>query len=285
MGELILCKKPIAATPYYMEEVSCNLYSLEELSYYICQNVYLLHSNFATNELCHWIGRELGYHSLEHQLLELITKGAPLHIFVGCILSASGYLTPQEMKEVLALIASFENKSEEECKKMRGDRLLEKQRVIDAIYEYEHLINEVGFTKINPSIQGDVWHNLGTAYARLFFFQQAKECFLKAYEKNGKQLSLWSAMYAMRCGKDEQGFEDVVFRYQVSKDVVDTIKHQVTELSQKQEIKDFKLKIDEIIESSESVAEKQEVKTIVEQWKQEYGFISSDKTLATANGS
>ena len=42
MGELILCRQSIAANPYFIEDGALNVYSLEELSYYIARNVYLL---------------------------------------------------------------------------------------------------------------------------------------------------------------------------------------------------------------------------------------------------
>ena len=35
MGELILCSQQLAAMPYYIENVSLNVYSLDELCYYI----------------------------------------------------------------------------------------------------------------------------------------------------------------------------------------------------------------------------------------------------------
>ena len=44
MSTLIYCANSIAATPYYIEEISLNVYSLEELSYYMLNNVYLLSS-------------------------------------------------------------------------------------------------------------------------------------------------------------------------------------------------------------------------------------------------
>ena len=51
MGELILCSEPIAAMPYYLEGVSLNIYSLEELSYYIMHNTYLIERDFMNEEL------------------------------------------------------------------------------------------------------------------------------------------------------------------------------------------------------------------------------------------
>ena len=37
MGELILCRQSIAANHYFIEDGALNVYSLEELSYYITQ--------------------------------------------------------------------------------------------------------------------------------------------------------------------------------------------------------------------------------------------------------
>ena len=51
MGELILCKQSIAATPFFLEDAALNVYSLEELSYYISKNTYLLNANFISTEL------------------------------------------------------------------------------------------------------------------------------------------------------------------------------------------------------------------------------------------
>lgn len=59
MGELIYCRKPIAANPYYIEEVGLNIYSLEEFSYFIFHNPYLLGKSFASEELILWIEKEL----------------------------------------------------------------------------------------------------------------------------------------------------------------------------------------------------------------------------------
>ena len=58
MGKLILCEKPLAALPYYIENLSLNIYSAEELCYYIENNVYLLEQDFMDDELIEWIGKE-----------------------------------------------------------------------------------------------------------------------------------------------------------------------------------------------------------------------------------
>lgn len=160
MGELILCRQSIAANPYFIEDGALNVYSLEELSYYIAHNVYLLNAEFASKELCLWIGGELGARDLEKQLLDTLSNQAPLHIFIGQILNYSGYLTSVEIRDLLQAIASFENKSPTECQKMRADRLMEKDKIVDAIFEYEKMLDDPAVTHGPTAFEGDIWHNL-----------------------------------------------------------------------------------------------------------------------------
>ena len=59
MGELLLCHETIAALPYYIEETGINIYSMEELSYYISGNVYLLDHSFMCESLCTWVEKQM----------------------------------------------------------------------------------------------------------------------------------------------------------------------------------------------------------------------------------
>lgn len=270
MGELILCRQSIAAVPYYLEESSLNIYSLEELSYYIAHNIYLLKADFMNLDLCHWIGRELKQKELEEQLLALLTENTPLHIFVGHILSYCGYLTPQEIRDILEMIAGFENKSEMECCKMRADRLMDKGRLADAVREYEHIIDGNG-KKESQEFQGNVWHNLGTAYARLFFFEEAVMCFENAYLNNRRQQSLKSMLYAIRCSKDEKAYDRAIEKYQVTPEERDNIAGHVTTLSHNEEIVTFAEKLRQQKERCQNQQEYKDALTKqLMEWKQEY---------------
>lgn len=271
MGELIICKQPIAANPFYLEDSAINIYSLEELSYYIANNVYLLNADFISTELCNWIGRELGIRELEKQLLDCIKERNPLHVFVGYILTYCGYLTNQEIRQVLETISSFENKSKAECQKMRADRLMEHHKIVDAIYEYEHMIDDGLLKNATREFEGDVWHNLGAAYARLFFFEEAALCFEEAYMRNRKEASLRLLLACFRCNKNEEGFEKIVEKYYVSDQIVASVKEEVTALSRQDSIQEFDKKIDGMHFMADSREDyNEQIQEILEDWKKDY---------------
>ena len=84
-----------------------------------------------------------------------------------------GYYDKKEILEILQVIAEMEEKSDFECNKIRADRLLEKGKYYSSIYEYKRILDSLDLAGQNAGLEGNVWHNLGTAYARLFFFEAA----------------------------------------------------------------------------------------------------------------
>ncbi|MBR4707789.1 MAG: hypothetical protein IKP29_07020 [Pseudobutyrivibrio sp.] len=270
MSTLIYCANSIAATPYYIEEISLNVYSLEELSYYMLNNVYLLSSKLMNQELCNWIGRELKQPKLASELLSMIQNNSPLHLFVGHILSANGYASQKEIKDALSIIATFENKSESERKKIRADRLMASGKYVDAIYEYETLLSDAVAKTMPRTVEGDVYHNLGCAFAKLFFFEEASKCFDEGYKRNQKKQTLFCLLYAARCSKDKVSFEDYVAKYQVPRADVEEILQVVSRATIKEDIIGFDSAINSLLYNGGGDDAKATIDNVISNWKDEY---------------
>lgn len=270
MGELILCKKPIAAVPYYIEDASLNIYSIEELCYYVANNVYLIGTEFANPQLCNWIGREVGKDE-EKALLNIIENRQPLHVFINTLLSFSDYLPGGEIKNIVEIVTSFENKSPIECSKIRADRLLDKNKIVDAIYEYDNILDNPEKDEVSKEFLGDVWHNLAVCYSRLFFFREASVGFEYAYQLNRKKISLEAMLCAYRCMDDEEGFNMQVAKYFVPEDLADKIKKIVTDTSESKDVTDFGNRLDKMkAEFFEEKSYQKQLGLIIDRWKNEY---------------
>lgn len=152
MGELLLCNEAIAAMPYFIEDVSLNLYSLEELSYYIMNNVYLIDRDFMNEELCTWISSEVKLPKLAAKLREIMHGNGPVSDFCLEILKESGYCTMQEIQQIIFAIRQMEQKTDFECSKIRADKLMENQKFLGAIYEYKRLLESEDAKKENAEI-------------------------------------------------------------------------------------------------------------------------------------
>ena len=270
MSTLIYCANSMAATPYYIDEVSLNVYSLEELSYYMLNNVYLLSTKLMNAELCNWIGRELKMPKLSNELLSMVQNNSPLHLFVGHILSANGYASNKEIKDALSIIATFENKSEAERKKLRADRLMAKGKLVDAIYEYETLLSDEIAKTMPRSVEGDVYHNLGCAFAKLFFFEEACRCFDEGYKRNQKKQTLYQLLYSARCGKDKLSFEEYVSKYQVPRADVEEVLQIVSRATVKDDIVGFDGSINDLLYGQTSEESKETIYNVIDNWKKDY---------------
>jgi hypothetical protein len=270
MSTLIYCSNSIAATPYYIEEASLNVYSLEELSYFILNNIYLLSSKLMNAELCNWIGRELKMPNLSKELHGMVQNNSPLHIFVGHILSSNGYASQKEIKDALAIISTFENKSEAERRKLRADRLMAGGKLIDAIYEYETLLSEDIAKTMPRSVEGDVYHNLGCAFAKLFFFEEACRCFDEGYRRNQKKQTLYQLLYSARCGRDKNAFDEYVTKYQVSRSDVEEVLQIVSRATVKEDIVGFDSSINDMLYSGSSEEAMETIGNVIQNWKKEY---------------
>ena len=99
MGELLLCHETIAALPYYIEETGINIYSMEELSYYISGNVYLLDHSFMCESLCTWVEKQMHRVELAQKLRENIRTEGKLSDFVFAILQDTAYCTMKVITE------------------------------------------------------------------------------------------------------------------------------------------------------------------------------------------
>ena len=112
MGELLLCSEPIAAMPFYIENASLNVYSIEELCYYIKTNTYMLEQSFMNEELCTWIERQIKMPYLSKRLRQLMRDNCSLYEFVFEIIKSSGYFSIQEIQDIILTIRQFEEKSD-----------------------------------------------------------------------------------------------------------------------------------------------------------------------------
>ena len=277
MEELLLCNSPVTSVPYYVEGISLNLYSLEELSYYIANNVYLLDDGFMNYGLCTWIEEEIKAKELGQTLREILEKGGRLSSFAGEILMYCGYYDKKEILEILQVIAEMEEKSDFECNKIRADRLLEKGKYYSSIYEYKRILESQEIEGQNAVLEGNVWHNLGTAYARLFLFEAAADCYKKAYALNEDPTSLRSLLMCHCCLQDDKAFLQEAKDHHMDDMELQEIKEQLFMIEDSEKMKQFEAYLNELIgwkEQGKKADYQKALGELILKWKNDYRSIS-----------
>ena len=100
MSGYILCQTKKAKIPYYIENISTNVYSLEELCYYFYHNLYLVDETILNENLCRWLQEELELPKLAAKLRPLFERNYSIEEFLYPVFKEINYLTYEEMKSL-----------------------------------------------------------------------------------------------------------------------------------------------------------------------------------------
>ena len=74
MGSLILCHKKKAKHPYEISRIHMRIYTIEELCYYFCNNLYLVDYTIINRQLCDWLEEELELYDLADELRGILDQ-------------------------------------------------------------------------------------------------------------------------------------------------------------------------------------------------------------------
>lgn len=129
--------------------------------------------------------------------------------FCFCRIAGYGILYHERNAGDRFAVRQMEQKSDFERDKIRADQLMEKEKYLAAIYRYKHLLDEADMKETGEVLRGNLWHNLGTAYARLFLFEEAGHCFEKAYALNKQKESLRECLMCCHCRHDKEAFAEI----------------------------------------------------------------------------
>lgn len=189
MGKVILCEARQAVVPYTFVNTKVEVYSYEELCFYIYNNAVLLNPEQFQGRLVQWIKTELGMEGLAGKLMELLAGGSSFIEILVAILSAGSYYETAEIRQFIDKQELVTLLPAEEKTKLRADSFLMYKRVLKAISLYDGILRQEE-TIEDKKFLGDVYHNKGVALAKNMELAKARLCFLEAYERNKKKPSL-----------------------------------------------------------------------------------------------
>ncbi len=212
MSSYILCQVKRAALPYYIENISTNIYSMEELCFYLYHNIYLLDSTIINEELCFWIRDELGLKKLGQKLYGLLDENLKIGDFILPIFKEINYLSLEEFRQLNQQIQKLSQEPPVLRQKMKGDYLMEHRKYVNAIKVYQKALHEKIEKKeeqdvLGAQFIGEIYHNMGCAYARMFQMEEAVHCFSIAYNHLRTYTSIKSYLYGIYMEHGMDAFE------------------------------------------------------------------------------
>lgn len=143
MSGYILCQVKRAKLPYYIENISTNIYSIEELCFYFYHNIYLLDSTILNEELCFWIRDQLGLKKLADNLYKhLDDEDMKVGDFILPVFKEINYLSLEEFRKLNRQIQQLAKEPEVLRQKRKGDYLMEHGKYVNAIKVYQKALRQ-----------------------------------------------------------------------------------------------------------------------------------------------
>jgi tetratricopeptide (TPR) repeat protein len=181
---LWICREQTAKHPFRVEGFGLELYTIEELCYFLYENITALEDGVMGETLFTWLREELEMPRLAESLGEYYRKGSNPVWCAWFLLQETGMYRTSELEEIGRLAREMEHQDEFWCKKKVADQLVRIGKYGRGILEYEKLLRREDAREQKEQMLGSIWHNLGVAKAGLFLFQEAAEAFEKAYQLN-----------------------------------------------------------------------------------------------------
>ena len=201
MGKIILCRGQRTDKPYVTPQTDIKLYSAEELCYYIYNNIYLIGQDLIDDNLIEFL-QAVGEGELAARVKKLKGSGASLAQILVTILKSIDYYSVAEIEQLKEILNTLGKQSVCERLKARGDGYLNAKFYFAAISCYESIIKDYKGKDLLAADYAKVYHNLGTAYARMFMYEKAVEYYDEAYRlgqhEESKKCSIAASIMAKK---------------------------------------------------------------------------------------
>ncbi len=181
MSGIILCRTKEAKVPLHIDSMDVNIYSLEELSYFIYNNIYVIEADIIDDKLIKFIKEDVGEYALADRIEYLIQNGGGLSQIVVTILKYVDYYNDAEIDEIKDILETLNTQKVYERLKSRADSYLNNKFYYKAIGTYNKIIEGNVDTTLSGLFYANVYNNIGVAYARMLLFEQASYYFKEAY--------------------------------------------------------------------------------------------------------
>lgn len=206
MRESLICIGKIGKKGYYFEDTGIQIFSYEELCYYLRQHMVCYIHTLPDEDLLIYIRDELGLDKLYKQLIRLLDPEKDQMKYFSTLFREGHYFNEDEIRDILDEYRGLMNAPVYLQKKWMGDLFVISGRAARALESYQQALEQDG---IKEEELGRIYHNIGIAESKLFRFENAKIDFIKAYQYAGDENSLfyYYAVMALMEGIEAAGEE------------------------------------------------------------------------------
>lgn len=209
--QMYMCIGTLSTTPYFLSGLGVNIYSMDELCYYLCVNAYILDNDLIDVRLCDHMRDNFEMPELAAKLRKMIKAGKTLGEMVTTILTDTKYCNDEEIGKIKQILVDNASLSFAAKRKVRGDNLLCANKYPRAIEEYQYVLSVLSKEE-EPELYSSILHNVGCAYSMMFLLDKAAEYFRQAYETDNSRESLVMYLVCLRLTAKKEEYDRIVVK-------------------------------------------------------------------------
>lgn len=256
---IIYCGKA-NRTPYYIKEADINIYSIQQLAYFIYHYVMLISSNFINKNLIIYIDRMIEQKALANKLNEMYNKKSSLADMLLFILSNSNYYSDEEINEFRNVLIQIMEYPEDVYINKAGDILFKLKKYEKAIQQYNKIAKN----------NNEALFKLAKCYAKLQIYEIAINIYNECYQKTKSMEVLKEAYYCLKLNNTVDRiyeFEEHIDENLLAQWELDIVTEMV--LVSKGDV--MKAQEDIFLMGSNHI--RQNVESLIKIWKEKYRYI------------
>lgn len=159
--------------PYIIRDTQTGIYSVEELLYYIRENIFMLDPEDYGSPLAKFIRRELGLQELGEKYEQMLNEERSFADRICMLYSQTGFAGEAETETIRKALTMSEHMSNNDSHRVKGDFYFKSGRTAEAIIEYQAALSLIDEEQ-DPQDAARLLAGIGSAAARNFRFERAR---------------------------------------------------------------------------------------------------------------
>ncbi len=180
-----LCTVRMAKHPFFIESIGVNLYSIEELCFFLQKNMPLIDESIVSLNLVRWVAEELGLGETALKMEQALRKQDVLSEFILPLYQDTHYLDAHEIRHLERRLESISSGPLWERMKKKADALAQNGKFSLALRIYYEALGECEDLMMRDSVRefhAAVWYQIGVVHMQLFEYEDGCQAFLKSVE-------------------------------------------------------------------------------------------------------
>lgn len=182
MGSIIVCKYMMAERPYVIEKENLNIYSTEELCFYLIHHICDVDTTIINGKLASWLEDEIKAVRLAGVLKQQIAGKTPVMKMIEMLLVELAYSTKEEIQQIVYK-QTLPITPAKEAENL-GNLFLQQEKFEKAVKAFRKSLRYRKQEREDEITEALIYEKIAIAYARLFMYNEAAESFALSYMKN-----------------------------------------------------------------------------------------------------